>query len=98
MRLVEWLLLFYMISILGVGIYLRDLYQDITRLRNNGQGEAFAYGDGTPYMPIPFFEEYGDTEETKKLIKKRNRVSVLFCVMFILQFVFGYYVAGGVSE
>lgn len=90
MWIIELLWLLYMASLLGVGIYMRDLYQDIIRLRNHGQGEAFAYGDGTPYMPIPFFEEYGDTEEIKKLIKKRNRISILFCFMGALFFVITY--------
>lgn len=97
MRLVEWLLLVYMISILGVAIYLRWLYIEITRLRNPGKGWAFTHDDGTPSAPIPVFEEYGDTEEIKKLIKKRNRVSLLFCFMFILQFYLAYLVTGKIN-
>lgn len=92
MWIIELLWVLYMVLLLGVAIYLRDLYKDIMKLRNHGKGVAFAHDDGTPYMPIPFFEEYGDTEEIKKLIKKRNRISILFCVMFALLFVITYFI------
>lgn len=90
---IDELMLFYMISVIGVAVYLRWLYIDIMRLRNPGKGLSFTHDDGTSFSPFPFFEEYGDTEEVKKLIKKRNRVSLLFCFMFVLLFVLGYFVS-----
>ncbi len=35
-------------------------------------------------LPIPYFEEYMDTEEIKQLIKKRNRIVAVFWAFVII--------------
>lgn len=80
-----------MLSVIGIAVYLRFLFMEITVKRNPGKNLSFSRDDGSTYAPLPFSEELGDSEEIKKLIKKRNKISILFCFMFLFTFVLGYF-------
>lgn len=92
MKLIEAISIVYLLSVIAIAIYLRWLYTDILRLRNPGENMSFTHDDGSTFAPLPFYEEYGDTEEIKQLIKKRNRISILFCFMFFLPFILAFFI------
>ena len=87
MKFIEVLAIIYLLFILAIAIYLHYLYIDIRWLRNSVKRNSVTPDNGPTFAPLPFYEEYQDTEEIKQLIKKRNRISILFCFLFFIPFV-----------
>ncbi len=64
--------------------YLRGIAKMIAVAKNPNADTSDSPFESTYYAPIPYWSEPHDSDEVKKLVRKRNRIVLWFWLSFLL--------------